>query len=785
MQEYGHIYIEASSHTESHEDLLDSDEALQRLEEEWPQEMEPSLCLSHPSRPQHVDFLHLTALEEEDISPVPSPLPPLIHGLESFFTPKPLKIDSSEKVDLEAVRRRIRSEREQLKTFFEKTDVSTEEETNGKSDDAEDKTPGRLQAVWPPLQEEEKVGLKYTEAEHQASLLQLKRQCNEDLEKLQEDYAEELSRLKEESDDCVSRLQFTIIELQSRLSQSVSRRHGEVRDASVSTSDETKTFRNAGIQTDCELMKPSHNEDGGHDSDLRFISENWSEQNNNPGFSDHRSFTCQTHPIIDPVSRVSQCHHSNVPPPPPGPPPPPPPLPESGFCPLSLSLDTAPRKPFVEPSRPMKPLYWARIQLQQNNEQTVWSSLEEAKINTCDFEDLFCKTATQTKRKPLSEVYGRKTKTKKIVKLLDQKRSQAVGILISSLHLDMKDIERAVLTVDPSVVDVDTIEALYENKAQPDELGKIKQHYETSNEEDVKLLDKPEQFLYELSQISDFAGRAQCIIFQSSFLDGIVSIRHKLRTVSSVCEELSQRQSVKQVMGLVLALGNHMNGGSRTRGQADGFGLDILPKLKDVKSRDNRINLGDYLVSYYLQNVDKNAGTDRSVFPLPEPQDVFLAAQVKFEELHKDLRQLSHDLTQCEKNIQNVCSNSPEEHLQPFKDKMEAFVLSARKEHGEASYQLLTIEKSFQDLVAYFGLQAKAGDKEVTPGYFFMLWFEFCSDFKVRWKRESKNVSKERLKEAQLSVKRITGEKKVETRKTNANSLKERLRQKEATLSST
>lgn len=38
------------------------------------------------------------------------------------------------------------------------------------------------------------------------------------------------------------------------------------------------------------------------------------------------------------------------------------------------------------------------------------------------------------------------------------------------------------------------------------------------------------------------------------------------------------------MLGLVLAFGNYMNGGNRTRGQADGFGLDILPKLKDVKS---------------------------------------------------------------------------------------------------------------------------------------------------------------------------------------------------------
>lgn len=44
------------------------------------------------------------------------------------------------------------------------------------------------------------------------------------------------------------------------------------------------------------------------------------------------------------------------------------------------------------------------------------------------------------------------------------------------------------------------------------------------------------RFLYELSQIPDFAGRAHCIIFRSAFIDGIMSIQHKLNTVSCVCE---------------------------------------------------------------------------------------------------------------------------------------------------------------------------------------------------------------------------------------------------------
>ena len=39
-----------------------------------------------------------------------------------------------------------------------------------------------------------------------------------------------------------------------------------------------------------------------------------------------------------------------------------------------------------------------------------------------------------------------------------------------------------------------------------------------------------------------------------------------------------------------------MNGGNPQRGQADGFNIDILPKLKDVKSNDNSTNLLYWIV---------------------------------------------------------------------------------------------------------------------------------------------------------------------------------------------
>ena len=44
-----------------------------------------------------------------------------------------------------------------------------------------------------------------------------------------------------------------------------------------------------------------------------------------------------------------------------------------------------------------------------------------------------------------------------------------------------------------------------------------------------------------------------------------------------------------------------MNGGNRTRGQADGFGLEILAKLKDVKSKDSSVTLLHFIVQLYMK----------------------------------------------------------------------------------------------------------------------------------------------------------------------------------------
>nr|XP_020661834.1 formin-1 isoform X1 [Pogona vitticeps] len=790
----------------------------------------------------------------------PSPAESALDAFKALFTRPPKRETTADPSELEAIKRKMRHEKESLKAVFERSiSKSGDGAADTKPIDAipseqDDKTPGRLQTVWPPPKakdEEEKVGLKYTEAEYQAAILQLKREHKDEVEKLKSEFELRVFHLRGEHASSVAKLEEDIANFKNKLENKLCRRSEEAKDVCISTEDDNppKSYRNVCIQTDREtFIKPSEDENRTVKNNqiipkkltIPLLNNNISASGDykETGSSNHVSGSVQSqsdqrlplpppppppppplpasllgsitpppslppdlrsaHPLPPPPPPLPAALGSShlpppPPPPPPGPPPsgaglPPPPPPPLLGSNVFLPSRQGPRKPAVEPSCPMKPLYWNRIQINNgrgpSSKSTLWESLEEPNIfDTSEFEYLFSKETAQEKKKPLVESYEKKTKAKKIIKLLDGKRSQAVGILISSLHLEMKDIQQAVLNVDDSIVDLETLEALYENRAQKDELQKIKRHYDTSKEDEVKLLDKPEQFLYELSQISNFAERARCIIFQSVFNEGITAVRRKADIIHRVSKGLLDMESVKVILGLILAFGNYMNGGNRTRGQADGFGLEILPKLKDVKSRDTAISLVDYVVIYYLRHCDKEAGTDKSVFPLPEPQDLFQASQVKFEDLIKDLRKLNRDLEVCEKQMKVVFRDSSEEHLQPFKDKLEDFFLKAVEEHKTEESHLEMVQKCFEETVGYFGIKPKSGEKEITPNYVFTVWYEFCSDFKTIWKRESKNISKERLKVAQESVSKITAEKKVETKKINpTTSLKERLRQKEASV---
>lgn len=83
-----------------------------------------------------------------------------------------------------------------------------------------------------------------------------------------------------------------------------------------------------------------------------------------------------------------------------------------------------------------------------------------------------------------------------------------------------------------------------------------------------------------------------------------------------------------------------MNGGNMSRGQADGFGLEILSKLKDVKSKDSQTTLLHFLIRTYMKEREENTLS----LPVPESEDIRRAASVNFEDVAGSLNQLKRHL---------------------------------------------------------------------------------------------------------------------------------------------
>ncbi|KAL8169350.1 UNVERIFIED_CONTAM: hypothetical protein K2H54_047278 [Gekko kuhli] len=103
----------------------------------------------------------------------PSPAESALDAFKALFTRPPKKETTADTSELEAIKRKMRHEKESLKAIFERSKTksgdgaSDTKPTDASSSEQDDKTPGRLQTIWPPPKakdEGEKVGLKYTEA---------------------------------------------------------------------------------------------------------------------------------------------------------------------------------------------------------------------------------------------------------------------------------------------------------------------------------------------------------------------------------------------------------------------------------------------------------------------------------------------------------------------------------------------------------------------------------------------------------------------------------------------
>ncbi|XP_052766863.1 uncharacterized protein LOC128207779 isoform X2 [Mya arenaria] len=644
---------------------------------------------------------------------------------------------------------------------------------------------GKMTQSWPPPQdstEDNRPGLKYTEADHQAAMVTLRHEYKEEVDNMKADHNGVLDRARQEYESRLQQAMERIVVLQRDVDK-YRQLAGIEKLTQNALSEADRAQQEAGlhldgVQTNGFPSTGSRYHPGEVNAALKPQGEMLMDLD--------ATSESETSSLGGSSVGGSSVGEGGVPLPPPPPPPPlpgmipPPPPPPSNMMPVQKA-----KKPVVHPKNPMKPLFWNRLQVDElkstKNKQflerpLLWEEIQELNIDITELDTLFSKTNIEPSRRLFSN--KPKSKAKQVAKVISPKRSQAVGILLSSLRMDMSEIEHAILTFDTSVLGEEKLQQIYENRGDSEELKKLREYVKKHPD---TPLDKPDQFVYDLSLIPDYAERIFCFIFREAFHDSISVIETKMTNLRMTCQTMMTSINVKRILGLVLTLGNYMNGGSKSRGQADGFGIDILPKLKDVKSKDNSTSLLHFTVQQFIRKFEKgDAGTDKVRFPLPDPSDLQQGASVCFTELEKELVRIKKDFEAAEDRMDTVVRSAQEQTylLQPFKDIMTDFFHKGKKELAEQEENLADGKRLFEETVLFFCVKPEGGKKEVTPENFFEKWYTFCQDFKDTWKKEQQRLVKIRIRENEVRVKQLQQrltKQPVRTRTRTRGGLKDRL----------
>jgi diaphanous 1 len=242
------------------------------------------------------------------------------------------------------------------------------------------------------------------------------------------------------------------------------------------------------------------------------------------------------------------------------------------------------------------------------------------------------------------------------VTLIGPKRTQSVNIFLKSSRMDAAEMMVALNKYDQSICTLEFLERLLDNIPTQEEISSIDAYLEGGG--DAHLLAEPEKFFRDIHTIKGLKLKVQAFITLQKFPEQLATLKPQIELVRGALEQLKTSTKWKGIVRMVLAIGNYINGSS-TRGDAMGFKLDSLNKLRDTKTTDNKSNLLNYLVSTLEKN---EPGT---LLVSEELKSIEGAKRVSFQTCSEDIQGLTKACANVEAATQ-VVVDDPNDKFRQF-----------------------------------------------------------------------------------------------------------------------
>ncbi|XP_036886922.1 formin-like protein 3 isoform X2 [Sturnira hondurensis] len=430
-------------------------------------------------------------------------------------------------------------------------------------------------------------------------------------------------------------------------------------------------------------------------------------------------------------------------PPPPAPPLPPPPPPLPGKCPpapplpgaapsvvLTVGLSAIRIKKPIKTKFRLPVFNWTALKPNQIS-GTVFSELDDEKIledlDLDKFEELF-KTKAQG---PALDLICSKNKTAQKaaskVTLLEANRAKNLAITLRKAGRSAEEICRAVHTYDLQTLPVDFVECLMRFLPTEAEVKLLRQ-YERERQP-LEELAAEDRFMLLFSKVERLTQRMAGMAFLGNFQDNLQMLTPQLNAIIAASASVKSSQKLKQMLEIILALGNYMN--SSKRGAVYGFKLQSLDLLLDTKSTDRKMTL-----LHFIALTVKEKYPDLANF-WHELHFVEKAAAVSLENVLLDVKELGRGM----ELIRRECSIHDNSVLRNF-------LITNEGKLDKLQRDAKTAEEAYNAVVRYFG----ESPKTTPPSVFFPVFVRFIRSYKeAEQENEARKKQEEVMREKQLA----------------------------------
>ncbi|XP_060051384.1 formin-like protein 3 isoform X3 [Erinaceus europaeus] len=430
-------------------------------------------------------------------------------------------------------------------------------------------------------------------------------------------------------------------------------------------------------------------------------------------------------------------------PPPPAPPlpPPPPPLPDKcppapplpGAAPsvvLTVGLSAIRIKKPIKTKFRLPVFNWTALKPNQIS-GTVFSELDDEKIledlDLDRFEELF-KTKAQG---PALDLVCSKNKTAQKaaskVTLLEANRAKNLAITLRKAGRSAEEICRAIHTFDLQTLPVDFVECLMRFLPTEAEVKLLRQ-YERERQP-LEELAAEDRFMLLFSKVERLTQRMAGMAFLGNFHDNLQMLTPQLNAIIAASASVKSSQKLKQMLEIILALGNYMN--SSKRGAVYGFKLQSLDLLLDTKSTDRKMTLLHFIALTVKEKYPELANFWQ------ELHFVEKAAAVSLENVLLDVKELGRGM----ELIRRECSIHDNNVLRSFLSSNEGKLDKLQRDAK-------TAEEAYSAVVRYFG----ESPKTTPPSVFFPVFVRFIRSYKeAEQENEARKKQEEVMREKQLA----------------------------------